>query len=132
MEKLEKIGHVAMFCAEAILLIVLFWACESALRPDSVRIENDTRSSVTLHNCQYSLGSTSPVSVAPGETKSVNAVNACQVHSPDYVGCLVIPASAFSDDFAIKVSRVDTYVSAIACAETDAREMPQTSQPGRN
>jgi hypothetical protein len=130
--KLEKIGHVAVFCAEAILVVALFWACESALRPDAVRIENDTARSVTLHNCQYSLGATNPIVVAPGETKSVNAVNACQVHSPAYVGCLVIPAEAFETNEAIRVSAVNTYVSSVACASTDAREMPRDSQPGRN
>jgi hypothetical protein len=131
-DKLEKIGHVAVFCAEAILVVALFWACESALRPDAVRIENDTARSVTLHNCQYSMGTTNPIVVQPGETKSVNAVNACQVHSPEYIGCLVIRAEAFQTNEAIRVSAVDTYVTSVTCAATDAREIPRDSRPGRN
>jgi len=132
LENLEKLGHVALFSAEAILLVVLFWACDAALRPDEVRVVNDTNRSVTLRNCQYALGATSPVVVEPGETTSINALNACQVHAPAYVGCLPFPAEVYETAETVRVSRMNTLVPAPICAATDARERPRDYLPGGN
>ncbi|MPZ50152.1 MAG: hypothetical protein GEU75_12795 [Dehalococcoidia bacterium] len=132
METLEKLGHAALFLSEAVLVIALFWACDSALRPDAVRVLNDTRRSVTLQNCEYSLGSTNPVVLNPGETRSIHAVRACQVHAPEYAGCLSFPDEAYESRAMARVSRMSTYTSLEACSDSGARQRPRTDAPGRN
>ena len=132
METLEKAGHVALFFGEAILIVVLFWACGSALRPDAVQVTNDTTRLVTLRNCAYTVGTTNSVDVQPGQTRTIHAVRACQVHSPGYVGCLSFADNEFESQAKVRVSAMRTYSSPDACSDTGARQQPIYDGPGRN
>jgi hypothetical protein len=132
LSNLEKASHVLVFLAEAVLVVFVFWACDATLRPEAVVVQNDTQRSVTLRNCQYSLGATSSVLLDPGESKSVYAVNACEVHAPAYIGCLLFPQDVFARGETARVSRTTSHVTATVCGETDAKEVPSDASPGRN
>ena len=129
---MDKLGHLALFCAEALIIVALFWACGKALRPNALNVMNDTNKSVTLLNCQYSLGGSSAVTLQPGHETKLHAVNACQVHAPAYVGCLSFSQELFASKASVRVSRMNSFVSAEACARTGARESPKVEQVGRN
>jgi hypothetical protein len=132
LSNLEKVGHVLVFLAEAVLVFVVFWACDATLRPDAVAVHNDTTRSVTLRNCQYSLGGANAVQIEPGQTKNVNPINACRVHAPAYAGCLFMTREALQGSATLRVSRASSHVTELACSNREAQEDVREVSPGRN
>ena len=120
-----RLLHIATIGGEIAAVFLIYWVFSSMLRPDAVHVVNDTARTVTLNDCQHSLGVASPVEIEPGESAKVHATRACQVHSPDYVGCLAFLADAYRREAKVEVSDLDAFVSADSCARTDTRQKPQ-------
>jgi hypothetical protein len=119
-----RLLHIATIGGEIVAVFLAYWLFSTMLRPDAVHIVNDTARAVTLANCQHAFGVANPVEIEPGETAKIHATRACQVHSPEYVGCLPILAEAYRRDAKVEVSEMDAFVSADTCAATDTRQRP--------
>jgi hypothetical protein len=121
----DKLFHLGVLAAEIAAVVVLYWACSYALRPDGVRVHNNTIEQVSLRDCDFSLGVSGTIRIEPGETSVVHATGACSVHTLDYIGCLPFLDDAFQRQAVVNVSSMDRFVSAELCSETGTREVPQ-------